>query len=155
MENENLVHCTLQPVEPWADTKPLYKRYASKRSKGAKARNKRRYYELLAKDLMDPASATKRTARHFILIREATEDTRQEYKCFCPYLEGTTETSLRGGPECGPQGQGQYTHIKGKGKAAWQRTQYNLLQVLSARPRPPSPPPAQCDHWSWQGVGGG
>ena len=46
-----------------------------------------------------------------------------------PYPEGTTEASLHGGPECGPQGQGQYTQNKGKGKAAWQYIHYNLLNV--------------------------
>ncbi len=141
-------------MELCADMKPLVKRRSTNQSKDARARRKRKYNEFLAKDLMDPANATKRTARHFILIRETMEYTRQEYKCFCPYPEGATEASLRGGPECGPQGQGQYTQNKGKGKAAWQRTHYNLLQVLNARPRPPSPPPAQCDHWSWQGWGG-
>ena len=95
--------------------KPLLERYTNKRSKDARAPNKRRYNELLAKDLMDPANATKRTARRFILIREAMEDARQGYKRFCPYPEGATEASLRGGPECGPQGHGQFTQNKGKG----------------------------------------
>ena len=75
--------------------------------------NKRRYYELLAKDLMDPANATKRAARRFSPILEAMEDARQGYKFVYPYLEGTTEASLHGGPERGPQGQGQYTQNKG------------------------------------------
>ena len=65
----------LQPVEPWADMKPLGKRYANKRPKDAKARNK--CYELLAKDLMDPANATKRATRRFNHILEAMEDARQ------------------------------------------------------------------------------
>ena len=108
----------LKPVELClAGMKPLAKRCTNTLSKDARARRQRKYNELLAKDLTDPANATKRTARHFILIREAMEYTRQAYKCFCPYLEGTTEASLRGGPECvrptrpGPihaeQGEGQ------------------------------------------------
>ena len=82
------------------------------------------------------------------------EDARQGCKFFYPYPEGATEASLHGGPECGPQGEGPYAQNKGKGKAAWQYIHYNLLnvglQVPSARPRPPSPPPAQGGHWSWQ-----
>ena len=70
---------------------------------------------------MDPANATKRATRRFSQIREAMEDARKVYKFFSyPYSEGTTEASLRGGPQCGPQGQGQYTQNKGKDEAAWQ-----------------------------------
>ena len=130
----------LKPVELCAaDMKPLVKRSTNKLSKDARARRKRKYNELLAKDLMDPANATKRTARHFILIREAMEDARQEYKCFCPYPEGTTEASLRGGPERGPQGQGQYTQIKGKGKAAWQRIQSKPIAGVECKATTPEP----------------
>ena len=123
----------------------------------SKACSKQRYYEILAKDLMDPASSTKRATGHFSQILEAMEDARKGYKFFVnPYSEGTTEASLRHGPQCGPQGQGQYTQNKGKGKAAWQYIHYNLLtdglQVANARPPAPTPPlpPAQGDPWSWQ-----
>ena len=68
--------------------KPLETQYANKRSKDAKARNKRRYYELLAKDLMDPANATKRAARRFSQILEAMEDARQGCKFFTRTLRG-------------------------------------------------------------------
>ena len=124
LENEMFIHRMLQPVEPWADMKPLDKRHANMRPKGAKARNQRTYYELLAKDLMDPANATKRDTRRFSQILEAMEDARQGCKIVYPCLEGTTEASLHGGPECGPQGQGQYTQNKGKGKAAWHNIHY-------------------------------
>jgi len=63
-------------VELCADMKPLVKRRSTNQSKDAKARKKRTYNEFLAKDLMDPANATKRTARHFILIRETVGYTR-------------------------------------------------------------------------------
>ena len=149
----------LPPVEVFADSmKPLEKRYtnASKRSRKSKAYHKHRYYENLAKNLMDPANASKRATGRFSQILEAMEDARKGYKYFYPYYEGTTEASLRHGPQCGPQGQGQYTQRKVKGKAAWQHIHYNLLdaglQVANARPPAPTPPlpPAQGHHWLWQ-----
>ena len=75
----------LQPVEVFPDSmKPLEKRYsnASRRSKKSKACGKLRYYEHLAKDLMDPANATKRATRRFSQILEAMEDARKGYKLF-------------------------------------------------------------------------
>ena len=76
----------LQPVEPWADMKPLDRPHANKRPKDAKARNKRRCYELLAKDLMDLANATKRATRRFSQILVAMEDARQGCKLFTSTL---------------------------------------------------------------------
>ena len=70
----------LQPVEVFADSMvALDKRYgnASKRSKKSKACSKRRYYENLAKDLMDPANSTKRATGRFSQILEAMEDARK------------------------------------------------------------------------------
>jgi hypothetical protein len=93
LENEKFVDRRLKTVELGAaDMKPLVKRRRRStnqpKAKDARARRKRKYNEFLAKDLMDPANATKRTARHFILIRETMEYTRQEYKCFARTLRG-------------------------------------------------------------------
>ena len=57
LAKEKFTHRMLPPVTPWADMKPLDKRYNNKKSKEAKAKGKKRYYESLAKDLMDPANA--------------------------------------------------------------------------------------------------
>ena len=59
--------------------KPLEKRYGNKRSNKIKARSKQRYYERLAKDLMDLANATKRATRRFRQIQEAMEDASKGY----------------------------------------------------------------------------
>ena len=164
LATEKFTHRMLPPVTPWADMKPLDKRYANKKSKEAKVKGKRRYYESLAKDLMDPANAPKRATRRFETILEAMDRARAGHSFFYPYPEGTTEASLHGGPagfveessHGDPKGEGKG---KGKSKAAWQYIHYNLLtaglEVPNPRPpRPPSPPRAagddQWSHWHWR-----
>ena len=91
LENETFVHRMLQPVEVFPDSmKPLEKRYsnASKRSKKSKACSKQRYYENLAKDLMDLANASKRATGCFSQILEAMEDAREGYEYFTRTMRG-------------------------------------------------------------------
>ena len=176
LATEKFTHRMLPPVTPWEDMKPLDKLYANKKSKQAKVKGKRRYYESLAKDLMDPANAPKRATHRFETILEAMDRARAGYSFFYPYPEGTTEASLHGGPaglveessHGDPKGKGKG---KGKSKAAWQYIHYNLLiaglEVPNARPpRPLSPPCAAGQgqqHWrssssrgsSSKGIGGG
>ena len=158
LATEKFTHRMLPPVTPWGDMKPLDKRYANKKSKEAKAKGKQRYYESLAKDLMDPANATKRTTRRFKTILEAMDRARAGDSFFYPYPEGTTEASLHGGPagfveessHGDPKGEGKG---KGKSKAAWQYIHYNLLtaglEVPNARPPRPWSPPHAAGHDQW------
>jgi len=69
---------------------PLAQRYnnASKRSKKSKACRKQRYYENLAKDLMDPANASKRATGRFSQILEAMEDARRGISIFTRAMRG-------------------------------------------------------------------
>ena len=82
LATEKFTHRMLPPVTPWADMKPLDKRYANKKSKEAKVKGKRRYYESLAKDLMAPANAPKRATRRFKTILEAMDRARAGHSFF-------------------------------------------------------------------------
>ena len=88
LATEKFTHRMLPPVTPWADMKPLDKRYANKKSKEAKVKGKRRYYESLAKDLMDPANAPKRATRRFETILEAMDRARAGHSFFLPIPRG-------------------------------------------------------------------
>ena len=138
--------------------KALDKRYANKKSKEAKVKGKKRYYESLAKDLMDPTNAPKRATHRFETIKEAMDRARAGNRYFYPYPEGTTKASLHGGPagfveessHGDPKGKGKG---KGKSKAAWQYIHYNLLtaglEVLNARPPRPLSPQRAAGHDQW------
>ena len=145
LATETFTHRMLPLVKPWAEMKPLDKRYANKKSKEAKVKGKRRYYEGLAKDLMDPTNAPKRATRRFGTIMEAMDRARDGQRFFYPYPEETTEASLHGGPagfveessHGDPKGEGKG---KGKSKPAWQYIHHNLLSagLVVANARPPS-----------------
>ena len=87
-ENEKFVHHMLQLVEPWAVMKPVDKPCATKRSKDATARGKQRCYELLARDMLDPSSASKRSTRRFKHILEARDAARKGYASVTRTLRG-------------------------------------------------------------------
>jgi hypothetical protein len=160
LATETFTHRMLPLVQPWDDMKPLDKLYANKKSKEAKVKGKRRYYESLAKDLMDPTNAPKRATRRFDTILEAMDRARVGHSFFYPYPEETTEASLQESSHGDPKGEGKG---KGKSKPAWQYIHHNLLsaglEVPNARPpRNPrqgdvrglhlSPPPYQAwERW--------
>ena len=56
----------------------------TKRSAQAKARSKRKYYENLAKDLMDPDNAKKRATRRFDMVLKAMEEAKKRNDVFLP-----------------------------------------------------------------------
>jgi hypothetical protein len=160
LEKEQFVHRMLPPLQEWAGMKPLEKRYANKRSKDAKARSKRMYYERLAKDLMDPAKAKKREMRRFDAILKAMDRAKRGEEYFYPYPARTTEASTHGGPEGQRQDKGTgkakegtgKAEGKGKRKSTWMYIHHNLLEagleVPNARPPPAAP-------WQWGRGGGG
>jgi len=156
LTNETFNQRMLPPLTPWPEMRPLQQRYANKRSPQAKAHSKRKYYENLVKDLMDPENAKRRATRRFDMVLKAMEDAKKGTTFFYPFHETqpkttteaprprTTEASMHGGPtasaSAGPRGEGKG---KGKGKPGWQYVHYNLLeaglQVPNARPPPPPP----------------
>ncbi len=77
LRTETCVRRMCPSLRPWPGPRPLAARQCNKRSKEAKANQKRKYYDNFAKDLMDPTDASERATRRVDLVLRAMEKAKR------------------------------------------------------------------------------
>ena len=87
LRTEQFERRMLPPLTPFPGPRPVA-RLPNKRSQLAKVNNKMRYYENLARDLMDPSGTAERATRRFDAVRAAMEKAKTGERLFTRTLKG-------------------------------------------------------------------
>ena len=126
IKDETFTKRRLPPLKPFDQPREVVQK-----SEQQAQRSKRKYFENLDKDLMDPDGASRRKTLCFDLILHAMEEAKAGKRFFYPLPEeqaaqaGVAMASMEGSP-VDDKGKGA-----GKGKPTWHFIHYNLLAQFS------------------------
>ena len=91
LRTETLVRRMFPPLRPWPGPRPPAARQCNKRSREAKAKQKRKYYDNFARDLMVPTYARERATRRFFLGAARDGQRKEGGQFLLPVQPGATK----------------------------------------------------------------